>query len=478
MAEYRLKGEQGEIRWGELIEFETVEAELRKRRPLHAGENPSGVWEWTLEEGVYRAQDIVREVGTLLAAVIAQLGGAGDSAELLLDNVQASLALSGREAVLPLGTLAFGDAARLELSRQAQTIGEGVTRWAREFSSGRRALIRYGEEALQRLVQRSRCDSHLWTPQVVDLLTGPAGGPVVMQLFNEYLHQLILLRDALLPFENWEEVAIEIKHSGPGKGLRFLEQAREQFLSILLVKKVPHRDIVRLAQSLLNPELTAVGYGFQYRLGTVLPAGLGRSPVQAPKYLLRWHPVLTVGSPSPESGGAPSVAFVYEEEDYYAAERSPIGEGEPFEPGATGTELAGIQEAVITSHPADSAGQATLQYRLHAESGEFAVDLGQIARGHRYLYVPQPLPSTAGSEDDADLRSHGALDVLALPGLVTGESGIHGISAGGNPLLVWALLGKLYPENVILLAQSHPHDLEAAKRSGKSFGAKFLLIEA
>lgn len=39
---------------------------------------------------------------------------------------------------------------------------------------------------------------------------GPKGSPEIMQLFNEYLHQLILLRDALMPFENWEEVPIMI----------------------------------------------------------------------------------------------------------------------------------------------------------------------------------------------------------------------------------------------------------------------------
>ncbi|WP_144406981.1 hypothetical protein [Paenibacillus sp. IHBB 10380] len=72
-----------------------------------------------------------------------------------------------------------------------------LTRWAREFQSQGWALNHYWEAALDDLALRSRCDQHLWTPQVAKTLIGPAGGPALIQLFNEYLHQFVLLRDPL-----------------------------------------------------------------------------------------------------------------------------------------------------------------------------------------------------------------------------------------------------------------------------------------
>ncbi|MEW9699261.1 hypothetical protein [Paenibacillus sp. SI8] len=126
-----------------------------------------------LPDGIYRAKDIVRELDTLLAAISVQLGEAADSAALL-DNPQANLAIVGRESVLPLGSLALGDPARTEIAAQAQNIGEALTNWAREFDSQEWALKLYGEAALGNLTLRSRCDQHLWTHEVADLLIGPA----------------------------------------------------------------------------------------------------------------------------------------------------------------------------------------------------------------------------------------------------------------------------------------------------------------
>lgn len=59
---------------------------------------------------------------------------------------------TGRESVLPLGSLALGDKARIEVAAQAQRIGENLARWAgsmrrkighgavRQGSSGRVAI--------------------------------------------------------------------------------------------------------------------------------------------------------------------------------------------------------------------------------------------------------------------------------------------------------------------------------------------------
>ncbi|KAJ0345850.1 hypothetical protein COL922a_014914, partial [Colletotrichum nupharicola] len=57
-----------------------------------------------------------------------------------------------------------------------------------------------------------------------------------MQLYNEYMHQMVLLRDALLPFYNYEEVLIPV--TGAGRGLRHMEGPREGFMAKLFTKQV------------------------------------------------------------------------------------------------------------------------------------------------------------------------------------------------------------------------------------------------
>lgn len=59
---------------------------------------------------------------------------------------------------------------------------------------------------------------------------------------------------------------------------------------------------------------------------------------------------------------------------------------------------------------------------------------------------------------------------------MTNKDDIHFIATGGNELVLWALLGKLYPENVVLLDKGDPEELEAAYVSGKGFGTQFLLL--
>ncbi|EGL17137.1 MULTISPECIES: hypothetical protein [unclassified Paenibacillus] len=434
----------------------------------------NGAVDWNLSAGVYRAKDIVRELDTLLEAVLVQLGTAAD-AEALLYNLQANLAISGRESDLPLEQLALETEPGIELTRQAQRIGEEISRWAREFNSEKWASKANGNSTLDQLHFRSRCDNHLWTQQVASMLMGPAGGPDVMQMFNEYLHQLILLRDALLPFENWEEVPIEIPDdSSRGKGLRFVERGREEFFYKLLSKKMSHKTIVQFAQNVLSPELSTVGYGFQYQLGTILPASLSSGQLTASRYLLRWYPVLPVMAGNDNKPA--SIAFDYEYSDYFAAPRSQTAGGIK----STGLQLPdqglkNIVEARIV--PSGDKERVVLHYKLAIHSVEYTVDLGQAFRGHRFMYHPveQSGSTTERTETPTEISTHDVCDILNLHGLVTNESGIHFISADGNPLVLWALLGKLYPENVVFLGSVCEQELQNAHRSGKGFGAKFLI---
>ncbi|MDG0794059.1 hypothetical protein OMP38_26955 [Cohnella ginsengisoli] len=359
--------------WGVRLEPGEVKAAGKRGAEVKPSAE-QGLWEWDIPDGVYTAREVVKALGVLLEAIYVQLGEAANR-EALLTNIEKSLAVAGRETTLPLGALPLHDHARTELSVQAGRIGEALSKWAREFDGESRGLEELGADVLGRLIFRSRCDHHLWTHEVTDMLQGPAGGPPVMQLFNEYLHQIVLLRDALLPFENWDEVPIELKARN-ARGLRYTEHAHSEFLSLFLARPLDHKSLVHYAKSLLAPELSAAGYGFQYRLGTILPAGLGAELARAPRYLLRWYPVRTAESVD----GGDSIAFVYEYPDYYAAPRSLLGPGSPEGQEADQRRLNGITEAYLQAAVQDS-GQAVIQFRLGTDAGAHAVDLGQVFRG-------------------------------------------------------------------------------------------------
>ena len=76
-----------------------------------------------------------------------------------------------------------------------------------------------------------------------------------------------------------------------------------------------------------------------------------------------------------------------------------------------------------------------------------SVDLGQALRGHRFAHRA----STAGAATVGDARSADLWAALRAPGLVWSEDGDVTLDATGQDhLVVLALLGRLYPDNVIL----------------------------
>ncbi|MEH7294507.1 hypothetical protein V7134_29600 [Priestia megaterium] len=472
MSKYQLTLENRSIEWGTQFDIGPLIGQFTEK--TIKSHEKKGSFDWNLPSGVYRAKDIVRELNPLLEAIIVQLGEAADS-KALLENLEANLATSGRESVLPLGQLSLNDMCGIELTEQAKSIGETLTRWASEFNSQQRALKEYGEVVLNSLNFRSHCDNHPWTPKVANLLLGSAGGPAVMQLFNEYLHQLVLLRDALIPFKNWEEIPIKIEEINNAKGLRFMEQAHTEFLSKLLGKRMSHKALVQFAQSVLSSGLTTVGYGFQYHLGTILPASLGAFPTTASRYLLYWHPVWTIVDDNFDV--SIPVSFNYEFQDYLSVPRSNAGDGRVvFQLDVPNQELENVHKAQLLT--AGDQKNIVIQYRIQLGSNDFVVDLGQVFRGQRFMYRPtmnSKSVSGAHSEKKAHFKEHHARDILETPGLITNEFGTHFISARGNHLILWALLGKLYPENVIILNSLSEEEFEAANSTGKGFGAKFLI---
>ncbi|GIP24333.1 hypothetical protein [Paenibacillus sp. J22TS3] len=474
MQEYQLTLKDKRIVWGRAVDIESLVGKY-SGDSLRRGVNTD--LDWNLPAGVYRAKEVVMELDKMLEAMLIQLGEPvnGDPT-VLLDSLQANLAISGRMSSLPLGPLALEDKAGSEITAQAVRIGEQLVSWAREINSGKKALAEYGPETLGKLEFRSHCYGHPLIPEAVAQVWGPYGGPKIMQIYNEYLHQFVLLRDALLPFANWEEVPFEVKEHKGFKGLRFLEPAREIFLTQLLGKNLTHKSIIRYAQSVVSSGLTEAGYGFQYHLGTVLPAGLGESARTSARYLLKWHPVQTITAD--ETQDLAAVSFDYEYEDYYAAPRNEAGKGTPA--GEYGLPISGEhydEPSIARLLPNTGNGRTTLRFNLEMKGNEITVDLGQIFRGHRFLYRPY-------GNDNADaavakresLSWHLAADIFSHSGLVTNTDGIHFISTGRNELVLWALLGKLYPENVVLLDKGDHKELGAAYVSGKGFGTQFLVL--
>ncbi|GGG68348.1 hypothetical protein [Paenibacillus radicis (ex Gao et al. 2016)] len=479
MSEYQLTLNDKRIAWGALLDVEPLIGSFNDDEDA-IRKGTSTVLDWNLPSGIYRAKDAVIGLDKLLEAMLVQLGEPINSdPTVLLDSLQANLAVSGRESSLPLGPLAFEDWPGKELTGQAKRIGEQLVNWAREINSQKRALSQYGEETLEELEFRSHCYHHKLTPDAVAQVFGPSGGSRVMQLYNEYIHQFVLLRDALLPFSNWEEVPFEIKEHTEYKGLRFIEAARKAFLTQLLGRDLSHKSIVQYAQHVVCSDLSKAGYGFQYRLGTILPASLGVSALDAPRYLLKWHPVQTIKLD--EAAELTAVSFEYAYEDYYAAPRSEAGSGTTEKADvlvlSDSSGLYAWQPSKARLSPHTDADRTKLNFIIEKDGREYAVDLGQMFRGHRFSYRPLGSENREISSDKLPrLSYHHAIDILSHPGLVTNTEGVHFIHTGTNELVSWAVLGKLYPENVILLDKADREELSAAHAAGKGYGAKFFVL--
>jgi hypothetical protein len=421
---------------------------------------------WDLPRQALTARQVVESLDTLFEAVCLRLGPKADR-EPLLQSMAATLAITGREACLSLAALAFADPVRRELTSQAARIGGTLAAWAAEANRAGVALGRLGQEKLETLELRSRCDGHLWTGNATTILTGGRGGPVVMQLYNEWLHQLVLLRDALLPFENWEQVPLPLALNGGFRGLRGLEPARDRFLAEFLTRILPHASVVDFARSLFEAAGTRGTardsdlYGFQAEGGLVLPAVVGRDDIgSAAGSLLVWHPARIA---SPTMGR--TLAFRYAFADYLSAPRSPIG------PPSDDVDL--LAEAAILAEPADE-DSVRLRLELTTDQRSYRVDLGQCLRGQRFAYRPIANTTAAAVPTAApnDVVSHDIGAVLGQPGLVTADNGIHLLPTDGDAVLTLALLGKIYPENTVLAGTTDWSDILA---TGKGYGAKFVI---
>jgi len=458
MSDYQLDVEGYSLSIGQKVE----ESEAWGATGAARVDNPT---DWNIAPGSYSARQLVHELDALLQAMVVQMGDPA-YADVLLDGLKAALALHGRESSLQIDGMVFGDYARNELKEQARAISGQIVEWARAAHESKAGIEQHGTDRLAEMFVRSRCERHHWLPSAAAAVTGPDGGPFAMQFNNEWLHQMILLRDALIPFENWQEVPVPVLDTTAGKGLRHLERAREKFLTDWLIKQVRHDSIVSYAQSVFQGDVASpVGYGFQTHLGLVFPSVVGGSLEDSSRNLLRFHPARLI-----EVDQGETISFVYEYDDYYSVARTQIDGLNHAFAGSDLDDLASAELAVTSQN----SSSATINLRLTtAEGGVYEVDLGQMTRGHRFSYIIDPAKNTdpAQRQLDMSMAKYEAWSVLDLPGLVTSGAGVHVLEVE-NPILRFALLGKIYPENTVL---QHAGEIDAALGTGKGFGAKFIL---
>ncbi|PNY24592.1 Uncharacterized protein TCAP_05472 [Tolypocladium capitatum] len=456
-----------------------------------------------LRPGVYSIRQLVASASPLLNVIITRLGQDHPSEPparaVLVDGLAASLATSGRESTLPLSRSLQDTAARRDIVFQANHIAKTIITHVQENI---RPSI-----GSQNIHLRSACEGHLWTHAVAALLFGPRSDSQLMELYNEWLHRMILLRDSLLPFENYEEVPLVIPE-GSNRGIRDAEEPRKSFLFRCLTGAIQHTAIVDLAKVFTARHLPPGGYGFQYSQGSILPAFLSGS---RSLHLLRYHPARFQNS-------EPEALFNYEHKKYINAPRSEL----PPSSGGAGNEVAStngqenlgsllavdtcVTESSLIIDSGNDAQHRTVKLRLTLDSGTcFAVDLGQITRGRRYAYEVrsekkfngsgsplakspevQPLSTSVAMESPATtglatIVTHSTADILSRPGLVisprtkAGQGNTIHIIPTTDPIIKLALLGKLYPENVILL--KNRDDLDALGKVGKEFSERLMILE-
>ena len=393
---------------------------------------------------------LVDELEFLRRAVASPFEGPQASA-ILLAGLENALSIDRREATFPAAHIVHEPGLRGDLARQAIAVGRGLTDMAREAAL---KPSRWSNEALSRADIRSPCEGHVWTADAAGLLMGASGGARVMQLYNEWLHRLVMLRNLLIPYVNWRDVPVPAGADATER-LRAVEPRAKALLADAMMGRPRHEDLVALALAGQNGAPSAPAYGFQTRDGLALPAAIAARGSAA---LLTWHPATLI-----ESGDGP-IAFLYADPRYFDVPRRAVGPGDERRPPAA---VATGAHIVATA----AAGGATLA--LHAAIGgcDVNVELGRIVRGARHALAP-PADASAGQGRAGPVIWHDPSALIAADALVTAGEGIH--ACPGDGIATLALLGSLYPDNVV---QADGLPLAALRHAGKGYGPLFLIGE-
>jgi len=447
---------------------------------------------WSIPPGFYTPKEIVLASIPLLFVVLRHLGPDPaftplkfQAQTLLLNSLASTLRTDTREASLKL-PVEDGDRSIVEVREQANKVGLALKGYADEALDEIHAGKHIGIDL--ELTIRSPCEGHIWTKDTAALLVGSRSNSILMQLYNEFLHQMVLLRDSLLPFQNFEDVVIVVKETeGNGeekiRGMRFVEKAREAFLMELFTRGIAQRSIVKLASATVGMSASEFedGYGFQYEGGLVLPDYLGG---HSSLRLLRYFSAKL-------EGAGDDVFFQYRWPDYYTAPKVGVQE---IKSGAEGespnlrrmaeTDWCVVRNSLLVER---MDGKTLLWLCLWFASGNYAqVDVGQVAKGWRYSYSTTLKGKSDSAALEPDAKSviqlarnnqttvpfslHSAEAVLTQNGtkgaLLTGKPGLHVVPVKSR-LLGLALLGKLYPENIVRIGLMD--EVAATNQVGKGF---------
>lgn len=260
----------------------------------------------------------------------------------------------------------------------------------------------------------------------------------------------------------------------------------------MITRSISQSAIVNLAKAVLAPKLPRQdGYGFQYAHGHVLPAFLAGS--SSPRLLFYCPAHLDCESATSD------ILFDYEYQDYYSSPRAEIPEPTttlapyswPLAILHLPTKI--LESLVVVENLIEDQDSSRCLLKLcltFDDDQRVSVDLGQISRGFRYAYrVPShsnsiPSSSEESSNDEKNPNAptndklgfsqssfvHSPMALLArpAPGLLSSskQRGIH-IIPTNSTVFTLALLGRIYPENVVLLHGDQIPD--EAERVGKSF---------
>ncbi|ORX98956.1 hypothetical protein BCR34DRAFT_628290 [Clohesyomyces aquaticus] len=211
---------------------------------------------WNFRPGTYTPREFIREIAVLLESVIVQLGpdppDTPSTRTILMDGLRSSLSHEGREATLLLAD--WKSDSPSDITKQALRVGKALYGYASEFNNKVR-----GDP---HLTVYSPCEAHKWVPPAGRLLRSSRSSPILMMLYNEWLHQITCLRDGLLPFENFEDVQLSLLDPA-ARGTRPLEDIRKDFNLRMSRGQTSRTSLLEVAKVLTAPSLSAGGYGFQ-----------------------------------------------------------------------------------------------------------------------------------------------------------------------------------------------------------------------
>lgn len=361
------------------------------------------------------AASFVAAAWSLLDAAVDAAGGGAETRADFVAGLAACLSTTGPYATLRLDAGLADQDVRGELVANVEAVSALVLDLVAAAPPGRPGPADI----------HSSCVGYSWIPPVVRRLIGGPELHPARNLYNEWLWQLVLLRDALIPFTNAADVPVL---AGPD-GLTRLRDARDWFAVQVMTRRIAHEAIVRFAAEVVAGERADGAYGFQHGGAVVLPPVALDGPVLGPAYLLAHR----AGTLVPED-----VAFFVPGADRKTAALSAPAKA------AGAVEVVSLSDRLVAGLPGPDRTR-TLTLVVGFDGHEWATDLGQALRGHRYATRPTGPPGTSAVDSGAwsgcaVLREDVA---VAVPG-----GGV--IPTGGQRALTLALLGRLRPGNVVL----------------------------